>query len=120
MVRVGAPAVQAGHEKRKGDSKAGAIKDRRASGGSANGAHTHPEDDAGSGETLSPTTRSVSAFCPLISRTLADDGKAGKGGKTSEKRKLQNRQAQRNFRERKEKVREPPASFLTQSDRRRC
>jgi len=32
-----------------------------------------------------------------------DDGKGGKN-KTSEKRKLQNRQAQRNFRERKEKV----------------
>lgn len=33
----------------------------------------------------------------------ADDGKGNKH-KTSEKRKLQNRQAQRNFRERKEKV----------------
>jgi hypothetical protein len=41
--------------------------------------------------------------------TQPDDGTDGKG-KTSERRKAQNRQAQRNFRERKEKVRPCPLS----------
>lgn len=37
------PLAAGTHEKRKGDSKGGALKDRRASGGASTGAHTHNE-----------------------------------------------------------------------------
>ncbi|ORY76017.1 hypothetical protein BCR35DRAFT_125553 [Leucosporidium creatinivorum] len=91
------PLATAGHEKRKGDTKGGALKDRRASGGASTGAHTHNEEED-------------------------DDGKGNKQ-KTSEKRKLQNRQAQRNFRERKEKVScpsSPAAPRASQGTRGSC
>ncbi|GAA5906911.1 bZIP transcription factor [Sporobolomyces salmoneus] len=86
------------HDKRKGGPQTTqAIKDRR-SGNSArsslNGHHSHPDGVEGE------IKRSASP-------EEEDDGGGGKkssgGKKTSEKRKAQNRAAQRNFRERKEK-----------------
>ncbi|GAA6031515.1 hypothetical protein JCM8097_006494 [Rhodosporidiobolus ruineniae] len=78
------------HDKRKAQpSGTGAVKDRKSTGGAgAQTHHSHPVDHDGELE------RSESPELP-----------AGKGGKskTSEKRRAQNRQAQRNFRERKEK-----------------
>ncbi|KAK4704803.1 AP-1-like transcription factor, partial [Phenoliferia sp. Uapishka_3] len=75
------------NDKRKtAPATATALKDRRSSNGShaIEGHHTHPDafddDDENS-----------------------PDGDKGKGGKTSDRRRAQNRQAQRAFRERKEK-----------------
>ncbi|GAA6046911.1 hypothetical protein JCM3770_003425 [Rhodotorula araucariae] len=77
------------HEKRKtGATAAGAVKDRKGAGAAA-GHHSHPtgEDDQ-----------------LVRSESPEDETRDGKGGKkTSERRRAQNRQAQRNFRERKEK-----------------
>lgn len=106
------------HDKRKnGETSTIAIKDRRSSHGKSTAPlphHSHPDGIDGE------ITRSElnSEFSYRSSRSLADsylralltgaspeddeDGKRG-GKKTSEKRKAQNRQAQRNFRERKEK-----------------
>ncbi|GAA5885567.1 hypothetical protein JCM16303_001463 [Sporobolomyces ruberrimus] len=80
------------HDKRKGGPHATqAIKDRRSSNGKATAtAHSHPDGVDGD------ITRSQSP------EEEHEDGKKG-GKKTSEKRKAQNRAAQRNFRERKEK-----------------
>ncbi|GAA5927419.1 hypothetical protein JCM1841_000466 [Sporobolomyces salmonicolor] len=79
------------HDKRKNGAQGpAAIKDRRASGGK-NTIHSHPvgvDDDV---------ARSASP------EDGDHDAKGGTKGKTSERRRAQNRQAQRNFRERKEK-----------------
>lgn len=83
------------HDKRKNDQRAGAIKDRRASDG-ADGKHSHEMDDGGA----------------TSEDTAAKGGPSGNKGKNSERRKAQNRQAQRNFRERKEKVRLPRSPGL--------
>lgn len=76
-------------KRKNGAGTAGAIKDHRRTSDSGAGHHSHATVDDG------VTARSESPDDGL-------DGKDGKG-KTSERRKAQNRQAQRNFRERKEK-----------------
>ncbi|BGP42154.1 DNA-binding transcription factor yap1 [Rhodotorula kratochvilovae] len=78
------------HDKRKTSATAaGAVKDRKSAGAAA-GHHSHPTGEDGE------LARSESP---------EDEARDGKGGKTktSERRRAQNRQAQRNFRERKEK-----------------
>lgn len=90
-----------------------AIKDRRASSGSGDdGIHTHPthpdsfDDDDGPHSSLGRTrvvTHPLLSLSPPSRSTLADESQPGKGGKTSERRRAQNRQAQRAFRGRKEK-----------------
>lgn len=92
------------NDKRKPEQAVGGNKDRRASSsGSQDGTHPHPDfDDEGA----------LRLFLGLASRLTdrsradngAEDGTKGKG-KTSDRRRAQNRQAQRAFRERKEKVR---------------
>ncbi|BGP57022.1 DNA-binding transcription factor yap1 [Rhodotorula sphaerocarpa] len=76
-------------KRKNGAGNAGAIKDHRRTSDSGAGHHSHATVNDG------VTARSESP----------DDSLDGKGdkGKTSERRKAQNRQAQRNFRERKEK-----------------
>ncbi|GAA5905537.1 hypothetical protein JCM5296_000388 [Sporobolomyces johnsonii] len=79
------------HDKRKNGAQGpAAIKDRRASGGK-NTTHSHPAGVDGD------VARSASP------EDGDHDAKGGPKGKTSERRRAQNRQAQRNFRERKEK-----------------
>ncbi len=107
-----------GPDKRKQDdnNKTTAHKDRRASGGES-GAPGHTHDQLGSDEDgqFKPSQRAdMVAGTSDIGHASTDlgsdwvwsdvEGGASKG-KTSERRRQQNRQAQRAFRERKEKVR---------------
>lgn len=59
------PPPPPANEKRKGDTKAGAIKDRRASGGSANGVHTHEDDGSGQSLAWSSAARLVASLTEL-------------------------------------------------------
>ncbi|POY71922.1 hypothetical protein BMF94_5058 [Rhodotorula taiwanensis] len=77
-------------KRKNGNGAQGAIKDHRRTSDSGAGHHSHATGNDG------VTARSESPDGSM-------DGKGEKGGKTSERRKAQNRQAQRNFRERKEK-----------------
>lgn len=104
-------------KRKNGNGAQGAIKDHRRTSDSGAGHHSHATGNDGvtarSACTLrvtgfQPGRRELTLGASLCAGESPDgsmDGKGEKGGKTSERRKAQNRQAQRNFRERKEKVR---------------